>query len=87
MIYTVFYDKRVFKDLDALSNPDARRVQERFQELAHNPLPSGVQKLAGGTGLYRIRQGNYRILYTFDPAKKEVRVYAVGHRRDIYRGL
>ena len=52
--------------------------------LAENPRPSGVVKLSGREG-WRIRVSDYRVIYTIDDAKKEVVIYAIGHRREIYR--
>ena len=52
--------------------------------LAENPRPSGVVKLSGREG-WRIRIGDYRVIFMIDDAKKEVVIYAIGHRREIYR--
>jgi len=52
--------------------------------LADNPRPQGVVKLSGREG-WRIRVGDYRVIYTIDDAHKEVVIYAIGHRREIYR--
>jgi mRNA interferase RelE/StbE len=52
--------------------------------LADNPRPSGVMKLSGREA-WRIRIGDYRVIYTIDDAKKEAVIYAIGHRREIYR--
>jgi mRNA interferase RelE/StbE len=52
--------------------------------LAENPCPRGVKKLKGLSG-YRLRVGDYRILYDVIPRERRVVVYAVGHRRDVYR--
>jgi mRNA interferase RelE/StbE len=52
--------------------------------LAADPRPPGCQKLATGDG-YRVRQGDYRIVYTVDDEDRVVEVYKIGHRREIYR--
>ena len=53
--------------------------------LASNPRPAQVEKLAGSENAYRIRRGDYRVLFTVDDQKKAVVVYKVAHRREVYR--
>jgi mRNA interferase RelE/StbE len=60
------------------------RIARSMLALEGNPRPSGVVKLSGREG-WRIRIGDYRVIYTIDDAKKEVVIYAIGHRREIYR--
>ena len=84
-MYSVFYDKRVFKELDRLPKKEVEKIGNRFIALASIPLPLGVEKLAGGTGMYRIRQGDYRILYTVDHPHKKVCIHRVGNRKEVYR--
>ena len=57
----------------------------RIQGLATNPRPHGSEKLAGYSDRYRIRQGNFRIVYLIDAEASEVTIYKVGHRKDVYR--
>jgi len=64
---------------------DRARLVQRIGELAVEPRPPGSEKLAGSATLYRIRQGDYRIVYTIDDAARRVEVTKVGHRRDVYR--
>lgn len=84
-MYRLLYDRKVFKELDKLSNTDAARVQNAMNSLKENPLPHGNKKLSGVSGLYRLRQGNYRIIYTVNHSHKTVHVLSVGDRKDIYR--
>lgn len=72
------------KELEALPKKDRRRVVDRIQGLGTNPRPPGCEKLAGGER-YRVRQGNYRILYIVHDADLLVVVIKVGHRREVYR--
>jgi mRNA interferase RelE/StbE len=74
----------VEKELAALPDHLLSRAVARIQSLSGNPWPRGVKKLEGGSG-YRIRVGDYRILYDVDSARRVITVFAVGHRRDIYR--
>ena len=74
------------KELEAAGNKaDRQRLVERIQTLAEAPRPQGSEKLAGYTDRYRVRQGNYRIIYLVDDAQREVTIYKVGHRKDVYR--
>ena len=61
------------------------RVGQAIDGLASQPRPPGCKKLAGSRSEWRIRVGDYRILYEIDDRARQVRVYAVGHRREIYR--
>lgn len=72
------------KELEALPKNDRRRVVAKIHALAANPRPPGCEKLSGQE-LYRVRQGNYRILYTVRDAGLVVVVIKVGHRREVYR--
>jgi mRNA interferase RelE/StbE len=67
------------------SKKDRRRIVDRIGVLATKPRPNGVEKLAGYDDRYRVRQGNYRIVYLIDDSRLEVTVFKVGHRRDVYR--
>jgi mRNA interferase RelE/StbE len=74
------------KELAAVgSKPDRRRIVARIQGLAGNPLPHGAEKLAGYADRYRIRQGNYRIVYLVDDDASEITTFKVGDRKDVYR--
>jgi mRNA interferase RelE/StbE len=65
---------------------DRQRVVNRIAALASEPRPAGSEKLAGAEGRYRIRQGQFRIVYAVDDASRTVEVVKVGHRREVYRG-
>jgi mRNA interferase RelE/StbE len=61
------------------------RLIEKIKSLATQPRPLGAGKLAGRPNLYRIRQGNYRVIYSVNDQSCIVDVVKVGHRRDVYR--
>ena len=84
MAYQVIIKKSVEKELDSLSAKLRERIIQRLLALEENPRPQGVKKLQGEES-YRLRIGDYRALYSIDDKKKEVLVYAVGHRREVYR--
>ena len=62
------------------------RIRLKLLALEDNPRPFGSQKLRG-SDYYRIRIGNYRIIYAIDDAPREVRILDIGHRKDVYKGL
>ena len=72
------------KDLQALQGHDFEAVKKKILLLAENPRPFGCQKLTGDEG-YRIRSGNFRIVYRIYDDVKEVVVYKVRHRKEVYR--
>jgi len=72
------------KSLCRLPENMQTRIARSMLALAENPRPAGVVKLSGREG-WRIRIADYRVIYTIDDAKKEVVIYAIGHRREIYR--
>nr|WP_320012461.1 type II toxin-antitoxin system RelE/ParE family toxin [uncultured Desulfobulbus sp.] len=82
--YEVLFKDSVYKDLRHIPKTDLQRILARIEQLAIDPLPPGSQKLTGAE-LYRVRQGNYRIVYTIEEDKLIVCVVKVGHRKEIYR--
>jgi mRNA interferase RelE/StbE len=72
------------KELAGLDSVAQRRVAAALVELAENPFPAGLKRLRGGSG-FRIRVGDYRVLYTVNTETRTVCVTAIGHRRDVYR--
>lgn len=65
--------------------PEAQlRIAAVVDKLGNNPLPSGVKKLSSQDALYRVRVGDYRVVYQFHSGKLRVLVVRVGHRKDIY---
>ncbi len=82
--YSVFFRESVHKDLRAIPKEDLERILERVAALAQNPRPAGCEKLTAEER-YRVRQGDYRIVYSIEDERLEVWVVKVGHRRDVYR--
>lgn len=72
------------KQILRIPPPHFNRIQERVTSLAVNPRPEGAIKLQGETG-YRVRVGDYRILYEIDDVTNIVTIYRVKHRQDVYR--
>lgn len=73
------------RQLRGLDQAARRRVQAAIELLAGDPRPPGAKKLAGGEGEWRVRTGDYRIVYEIHDQLLRVLVLAVGHRREVYR--
>ena len=82
--YDVRIDARVARELRRIPATDAERLIRAIEALRKNPRPRGVRKLVNQPG-WRIRSGNYRILYEIDDKKKRITVFRAGHRREVYR--
>jgi mRNA interferase RelE/StbE len=82
--YSVRIKRSAEHELRSIPNADLARIVQRIQALALNPRPQGAEKLSG-ENTYRLRQGDWRLLYTIDDALKAVEVIKIGHRRDVYR--
>ena len=82
--FEIRFKRSVVKELLKLSRNDNRKVMSRIQALPEDPRPTGCEKLAGHES-YRVRQVDYRIIYTIDDGRIVVEVIRVGHRRDVYR--
>lgn len=72
------------KDLDQFRGKIFNKIKQGILNLAHNPRPPGTLKLTNEEG-YRIRIGDYRMLYRIDDEAKEIFIYRVKHRKDAYR--
>jgi len=85
MAYSVWILPTAQKELARLPNRVQHRMIDRLDSLERQPRPHGIQKLKGDLDNYRIRVGDYRVLYRIDEDRKAVFVYAVGHRKDVYK--
>ena len=84
MSYSLFILPRAQKELAALPPRQFEVAESKIESLRENPRPAGCKKLADRRG-WRIRFGDYRILYRIDDASRTVTITNVGNRRDIYR--
>ena len=84
MSYRVIFVKSIAKRLKKLPSTDLVKVIKKAESLGENPYPSGCKKLRGSESLWRVRMGNYRIIYFVEEEIKVVKVTKVGHRKDIY---
>ena len=73
------------KDLRRLPNQEVARIVAAVMLLAHEPLPHGSQKLSGSERTYRIRVGDYRVIYEVCTELRIIEIQRVRHRKDVYR--
>ncbi|MEO8565692.1 MAG: type II toxin-antitoxin system RelE/ParE family toxin [Betaproteobacteria bacterium] len=86
-VYRLLIKPLAGKEIESLGQKkDRQRIVNRIAALASEPRPAGCEKLAGAEGRYRVRQGQFRIVYAVDDARRTVEIVKVGHRREIYRG-
>lgn len=84
MIYTVLVLRRVQKEMAGLPDEPYQRIKSAMRALGENPRPPGCRKLGGRQG-WRIRVGDYRVVYEVDDEQRVVTVLHVGYRKDVYR--
>ena len=84
-MYKILLESVAEKDLSRLSRDTHDRIIEAIKTLARNPQPSGCRKLAGTKSDWRIRVGDYRVIYEIADVIRVVRVHRVRHRREVYR--
>ncbi|GAC1606206.1 MAG: type II toxin-antitoxin system RelE/ParE family toxin [Pseudarthrobacter sp.] len=85
MSYAVQFAPAALRQLRKLPPDARRRIQAAIELLAETPRPTGAKKLSGSSGDWRVRTGDYRIIYEVRDAQLSVLVLAAGHRRDIYK--
>ena len=83
--YRIEIKRSAAKEIEHLPRRDIQAVMAKIHALADDPRPHGCQKLSGQVK-YRVRCGDYRILYTIEDGILMVLVVMVGHRKDVYRG-
>jgi mRNA interferase RelE/StbE len=83
--YSITISPHAKSDIDSLDKPIKRRVGAAIETLADNPHPTGSKKLQGKDDTWRIRVGDYRILYDIKNKELVILVVKVGHRREVYR--
>jgi mRNA interferase RelE/StbE len=83
MVYSLNFSKQSLKELAKINEPYYSNIKQAIINLTKNPRPQGYKKLKGREG-YRIRTGNYRIVYNIFDSELVVDVITLGHRKDIY---
>jgi mRNA interferase RelE/StbE len=85
MAYSVLLAPPAERQLRTFAPAIQKRLVKRMKALQHTPRPPGVKKLAGEEDLYRIREGDYRIIYTIQDKELIVLVVKIGDRKEVYR--
>jgi mRNA interferase RelE/StbE len=84
LTYSLLIERRAQRSLSKIAEQDRDRIADAILRLANEPRPHGVKELSGRNG-WRIRIGDYRILYEISDERLSILVMDVGHRREIYR--
>ena len=84
-MYEVFLESRAERDLRRLPVEISHRIIKQIKGLAENPRPPGSRKITGSENDWRLRVGNYRVIFEIDEKGKAVRIMRVRHRREAYR--
>lgn len=82
--YKILIKPSAVKELEQIPKKDRIRIALKISSLAENPRPNGCEKLSG-QDRYRVRQGDYRIIYSIEDLIRIVRIVKLGHRREVYR--
>lgn len=82
--YNIDWKPSAEKDLRRIHTEYLPRIVQVAESLGDDPFPVGYRKLVGGSGSYRVRVGDYRIVYQVDKDKQIVEIYHVRHRKDVY---
>ena len=84
--YSVVIKSSAQKELDVLEDPVFSRIDRRILALAENPRPAGCKKLKGYKDQWRIRIGDWRVVYVIDDSAERLSITRVAHRREVYDG-
>jgi mRNA interferase RelE/StbE len=87
MRYQIIIKPAAERSLDRLPRVTRRRIADRLEMLRDDPRPPGAVKLSGQDAMYRIRVGDYRVIYEIDDDRLIIFVLRVAHRKDAYRGM
>ncbi len=83
--YSIFLRPAAVRDLNRLPNDVRARAESAIDRLSGEPRPAGARKLVGFESEWRLRLGDYRVLYTIDDSAKRITIARVAHRREAYR--
>ena len=82
--YSILFARSARKELEALSNHLIERILKKIESLAVEPRPFGCRKLQGNSNLWRIRIGDYRVVYSIDDVIEIIEIIRIKHRREVY---
>ena len=84
-MYSLEFKERVIKDFNKIPQKDKIKIWDKLQKLKNEPWQKNTRKLAGRNDEYRIRYGNYRVIYQINDLSQKVLIIEVGHRKEIYK--
>ena len=84
MTYNIELSRSSHKALKDIPLADVKKIRDKIEKLKKEPKPNGCEKLEGSDDLYRIRSGDYRVIYQIFNKKLIILVVKIGHRREIY---
>lgn len=82
--FKILFKRSAEKELRRISPPYLSQILKKIRSLAAEPGPEGIQMLKGENRHFRLRQGDYRIIYEVDTVRGEVVIIKIGHRREVY---
>ncbi len=82
--YKIIFTQNSEKELRKIPSPDLTRIMTKISTLSHQPRPPGIQMLKGENRYFRLRQGDYRIIYDVNDSEQKITVVKIGHRREVY---
>jgi mRNA interferase RelE/StbE len=85
MKYSITFKPSASNDIESLPVEISLRILSDIEKLKYNPRPFGCKKIVGSRNDWRIRIGNYRVLYEVDDVEKRIRVFRIKHRKEAYR--
>ena len=85
--YRIAFKPSAADGLRALPKKDQKRIAARVDALAEDPFPSGAKKLSGKENIYRVRTGDYRVIYEVRKNVLLILVLKIGHRKEVYRRI
>jgi len=85
MRYTLEFTASAAREFRALDRHTQRRISTKVSELAEDPFPAGVRKFQGEEDHWRIRVGDYRVIYRVEKRRVVIVIVRIGHRREVYR--
>ena len=86
-MYTLLIERHAEKGFKKIFKNISNKLIIKIKSLKDNPKPSGCRKITGSENDYRVRIGDYRVIYEIDEKNKQIIILAVGHRKDIYRDI
>jgi len=87
LAYTIEFLKTAEKELAALPQDTQRQIARKIETLRENPRPAGVKLLHATERFYRLRVGDYRVIYLIEGRRLVILVIKIGHRKDVYKNL